>query len=285
MKNLVFKVICYLICLTVFSCSKDDFPEFNKIESARVITLIADTPEVNPGAAVTITPVISDLQATTSPKDSVQVCIDTGIAFGAEPSCENNPSKSVLFSERILTLPGGSDNWTGLADSFVVNIPSSTILFNQRSLQDQYNGINFLVEYIFYPSNSKAIKSLKRIVVSTNLKIQKNTNPLVSNIYSEGLPFTNLPLGASVNLTTDINSTSLESYDQKLSDGTSRALQEDLTTTWFITDGKTKSARTVFQDSNLHTRPSESPIGRSSYIMAVVKDSRGGVGVVKKKLN
>ena len=77
--------VILLLCLT--SCTKDNLPEFNKLDGLRILAFQAATPEVNPGMAVTLTPIISDIGAT-SLNFSASSCIDPGISFGADPSCD-----------------------------------------------------------------------------------------------------------------------------------------------------------------------------------------------------
>jgi hypothetical protein len=282
----MYKVTQLLIAFLILSsCMKDDLPEFNKIEKPRILTIISSQPEVNPGTMVTLTPVISDLSAGPILKDSAQVCIDIGLSLGAEPSCENNPTKVVIHNQRSLVSPGQIDQWTGLADTFVVTIPIDAVIFNLKSDQEKFNGVSYLVEYILHGSDGKDIKTIKRIVVSDTSKVTKNTNPVVTQIFAEGVPLVNLPLNTQVHLTTDVDSSSIESYSLKSNDGTLKNYSEELITTWFITDGEAQFARSLFQDANLYTGPSLAPVGRSAYILAVTKDARGGIAVVRKKLN
>ncbi|MES2803143.1 MAG: hypothetical protein V4654_11665 [Bdellovibrionota bacterium] len=276
----VFFAVVILVLLS--ACSDDNLPEFNKLEGLRVLAFSTSTPEVNPGTTVTLTPVISDLTATNL-SFSVFSCIDLGVSYGADPSCEGNPSKIVIATNQPLTLPGSSENWTGLADSFTVSVPSDTVLFAGRSAQEKYNGLSYLIEYILTNDRGQSTKSLKRILVSESSKTTKNQNPVVTDVLADGVSMSSLSFGSEQSLSTNLSMGSFEPYSVKLSDGSLESRTEQITTTWFITDGETKYYRSVGTSSNPFTNPSGAPSGRSFYLLAVTRDDRGGVSVVKKK--
>lgn len=271
--------------LFVFGCGKNDLPQFNQLSKIRVMALTTPTPEVNPGTTVTITPVISDITATATDTltDSVAACIDIGVAYGVLPTCDNNPSKVVIHANRTLALPGQTESWTGSADSFSVTVPATGIIFYNRSAMDQYNGINYLIEYTLRSSQGSEVKSFRRIVVSDTAKANKNQNPPMTDIFSDGLAMISLNLGGAMQLSTDLSAGSAEAYSLQLSDGSMLGKSEYLSITWFMTDGETKRMRTDVGVTNAYTAPSSMPSGRSVYILAVARDNRGGVSVVKKK--
>lgn len=278
-------ILVLLLATTIFSCSKDDLPDFNKVEGPRVLAIIADKPEANPGDTITITPVISDLNATTGVQDSIQVCIDLGISYGASPSCEGNPTKVVVQNHRSLTLPGVADNWTGAADTASFSIPLDAVIFYQRSDQDKYNGVDYIVEYTLHSPSGLNETAIKRIAVTESTKVAKNQNPTFTDIFANNVSMVNLPVGTKVNLTNNLTNASAENYLIKDAQGNLKSYTEELTVTWFITDGETKYYRSVVGGSNEYTGPGSSPVGRSAYIMAVARDDRGGVIFVKRKLN
>jgi hypothetical protein len=278
-------MILSLLCVFVFSCSKNDLPAFNKIESPRVLAIKADKPEANPGDLITLTAVISDLSATTGVQDSLQVCIDLGIAYGASATCEGNPTKFIVHSHRVLTLPGLAENWTGVTDAASFTLPLEAVIFNQRSDQDKYNGVNYIIEYTLHSPSGVNITAIKRIAVTEASKINKNLNPTFTDIFANNVSMVNLPVGAVVNLSSDLTNASAENYSIKDNQGNLKNYTEDLTITWFITDGETKYYRSLVGDVNEYTGPGTAPTARSAYILAVARDDRGGVVVIKKKLN
>ena len=269
-----------------FSCSESQLPDFNKLDKPRIIALVANKPEANPAEpTITITPVISDLAAVVGVRDSAQVCIDFGIAFGVDPTCENNLTKIILFSFRSLSLPGLASSWTGSADSFSFSIPSAAVIFSQRSSQDMYNGVNYLVEYTLHSPSGQNIKTIKRIVITESAKVLKNTNPVLTNIFADGTAMTNLPINTSVTVTSNLSSSSAENYSTKDTSGNLKNYTEELAVTWFITDGVTKFYRSEVNQGNKYDGPVSAPAGRKGYIFAVARDNRGGVAIVKQQLN
>ena len=60
--QLVLIAVCSLTGLAG-GCSKNNFPEYIALGDLRILTMIIDQPEVNPGTLVNITPVISDYRA------------------------------------------------------------------------------------------------------------------------------------------------------------------------------------------------------------------------------
>ncbi len=283
MKNIIHqRNVIFFAFLILTNCGKSNLPDFNKLETIRILAFQTATPEVDPGASVTINPIISDIIAT-SLTYSASSCIDLGISFGAEATCENNPSKVVIATNTALTLPGAAESWTGIANSFVVNIPIQAIIFAGRTPEELFNGVNYIIEYVLTNNSGQTVRSIKRIVVSSPAKTAKNANPTTTNIFADGAPMTTLTLAAKLNVTTDLTLASAESYTINNLDGTSTVRTESLATTWFITDGKTKYFRSVGTASNVYETPDAAPTGRSAYLIAMTRDDRGGLSFVKKK--
>jgi hypothetical protein len=269
----------FLLVLTISGCSDDKMPEFTKLDKLRIIALETATPEVNPGATVTVVPWVSDITETTALSDSVSVCVDPGLAFGAPPTCDGNGTTVVLRTNQALTITGS--DFTGSADAFVVNIPTDTILFSNKTSQQIWNGVNYLIDYKLKNSSGVEISAVRRIVVSDVAKTAKNTNPVLSSILSEGVAMAALPVGDRVNLSTDLTSVSQETFQSKNSDGNLVSETEQVAVTWMVTDGETKYARSEIATTNLYTAPGVAPTGRKAHIFAVARDNRGGVKVIK----
>lgn len=269
----------------LFGCSDEKLPEFTNLNKLRVIALVASSPEVNPGAPVTITPWVSDITETTGLTDSVAVCLDPGVSFGASPSCDGNPSKLDIRTNYALTITGS--NFTGSvqpADAFVVNIPLDAVIFANKTAAEQWNGVSYLIDYRLKNSSGVELKSIRRILVSTSTKTTKNANPVLTDILANSTTMTALPVGgATVSLSTDLNASSIESYTRINSDGNLETFSENVSVTWMITDGETKYARTGVGDSVTFTGPAAAPTGRQFHLFAVARDDRGGVSVIKKE--
>jgi hypothetical protein len=276
------KIFFMILSFAFFGCSKSNLPDFNKLDSLRLIAFQTATPEVNPGATVTLTPVVSDVNAT-GLSYSASSCIDPGVSFGADPTCAGNPTQVVIATNLALTLPGAAESWTGAANSFSVTVPIQPIIFANHNSVEQYNGVSYLIDYTLTNNSGQSVHSIKRIVVSDPTKVTKNQNPVVTNIFADGVAMTTLPLSTEVTLTTDLTMASAESYSAQNINGELVTANETLTTTWLITDGKTKYFRSTNSDSNKYTTADSAPTARSSYLIAVVRDGRGGLSFVKKK--
>jgi hypothetical protein len=264
------------------ACTKDNLPKFNKLEGLRILAFQTDTPEVNPGTSVTIKPIISDINAT-SLTYSASHCIDPGLSYGASATCENNPSKQVIASNVALTAPGVGESWTGLADSFTFNVPIEAIMFSSRTPTETYNGVSYLIEYTLVNNLGESVKSVKRIIVSETSKTPKNLNPATSQVFAGGVAMVSLSLSSKLSLSTDLSLTSAENYNLKNLKGELVNQVENLTTTWFVTDGETKFYRSNGVSTNEFTAPDQAPANRSFYLLAISRDDRGGVSLVKKK--
>lgn len=262
------------------SCSDSKLPKYVELTELRVLSLIADKPEVNPGETVAITPIISDVNETTSLSYEAYGCIDLGVALGAEPSCANNTTKVTLKQDTI-TASFNSDmsqNFTGTGPRFNAVIPADTIIFNQRSETDKYNGVGYLIEYKISNTRGQTVSTIKRILVSNKTSGEKNLNPVIDQLQSNGVALGNndFPLNAKVTLSMLFNTNSFQVYTLKKYDGSAENKSEALTTTWFITDGSLKYFRSSNQDTNEYEAPSALPTTRKSFLISISRDSRGG---------
>lgn len=277
------RIFCLVASFLMLSCGEDNLPEYIKLGGLRVLALEVNSggfSEVAAGSTVTVVPYVSAIDFSGSIQYSAQGCVDPGLGFGAEPTCEGVPGAVVLASNASLTAPGSVNDWTGAADSFNVNLPASGVIFAGKSAQEQFNGVSYLVTYSLQDSLGRSVKSFRRIVVST--KTPKNQNPSSVSVLSNGSVFTSYPLNSSVNLSISIAGVGAESFSEQLSDGSFRARSEEITTTWFISDGEMKFFRTLSGDVNQFTGPSALPSGRKAYVIAVTRDGRGGVAVTQR---
>ena len=279
MRNLILIIFLVLDVLVFTGCSDKKLPEFTKLDKLRIIALESNTPEVDPGATVTITPWVSDITETVGLTDTVSVCTDPGVAFGATPTCDGSGTQVNIRTNQALTITGS--NFTGSANTFNVTIPADTIVFANRTSQEKWNGVNYLIHYKLKNSAGTEISAIRRIVVSETAKTTKNASPVVSTILSDGASMVALPVGTKVNLSTNMTAESQESFQSKNSDGNLTVESEQVAVTWMVTDGETKYARSEIAATNQYTGPSSAPAGRKAHIFAVARDNRGGVKVIK----
>lgn len=276
------KMLFLFSVIIISSCSNKKLPEFTRLDKLRIIALEVNTPEVDPGATVTVTPWVSDITEATGLTDSVSVCLDPGISYGASPTCEGDGSKVDIRTNQALAITGS--NFTGSASAFNVTIPADTVMFANKTSQQKWNGVNYLIQYKLKNSAGVEITAVRRIIVSETAKTPKNLNPVASLILSDGVAMTTLPIGNKVNkvyLSTDMTTVSQESFQSKNTDGNLIAESELVAVTWMVTDGETKYARSEIGANDQYTAPDSAPTGRKAHIFAVARDNRGGVKVLK----
>lgn len=269
-------VIVNLIGNSILGCSENNLPKYNILSGLRVLALVAEPPETDPGKTVIITPIVSDINESTELTYSSFACIDDSIAAGGTPSCLNNPTRIPLSSGSITNL-NASSAFTGLAPTISLTLPTTESLLGQRTPQQKYNGVSYIVEYVLQNSRGESVHSIKRILVSDSSKTVKNKNPLLSNLTFDGLSASsNLPLNTTTKIKINYSGTPRESFQRMTRDGELLTETEELTTTWFNTDGKMKSLRTLNENQNEFTGPSTLPATRPSFIIGITRDGRGG---------
>jgi hypothetical protein len=283
MKNFLWNPYASLLVLALLAsgCTDDGLPKYNVLGELRVLALVSQPAEVNPGDTVTVTPLVSALSETTSLHYQALVCLDPGVSLGVEPTCANSASKVELANTNISTL-NTTVAFTGVADALTFTVPDATTLFSLRSPHVLYNGVSYLFEYILQNSSGVSVKSFKRILVSDPTKTTKNSNPVIADILLNSVSATTLPLGTKNAIQLSYTTSQSESYTKMNSKFVLTNEQEELVTTWFISDGKMKYQRSLGTDSNEYEGPASAPLTRPAFIIAVVRDGRGGVGYLLK---
>ncbi len=264
--------------LGLFACSNNTFPVYSKLDSIRILALIADKPEVNPGATVTLTPYISDTTgAGRALNFSASACPDPGVGVGATASCVGNPLTVTLATNQAVTLPPASTSYAGAVDALTVNIPV-TALVGQSSM-NIYNGVSYLITYQLSGSDGAVLaSSFKRIVVSQGRAL--NLNPVLTDVLVDGVSITAAPTKL-VSFSAQIPSTSAEKFTYQDNLGKVQSSTESLLVTWFSNTGDFQYVRTNFLDSNQLT-PSGATLGAHPIYIAVVRDGRGGEAILQK---
>lgn len=275
------------LMFSLLSCSTDTFPKYIALTGLRVLALQTSTPEISPGTAVTITPFISDINNAGPWTYSAEGCFDPGITYGANPSCTDSTTRTVFATNQAVTssLLTASNVYSNSVDTFTVPAAQTTSILSGRGSEDTYNGVNYLVVYTISNSSGETVKSFRRLVVTESTKTTKNSNPSTTDLLANSSTLGTLSANTEVTLTASFSSTSAETYSYKDSTGSLISSTESLLTTWFITDGSMKYYRTSQGDSNTYTTPSSYPSTRRSSVIAVTRDSRGGVHVVQRTIN
>ncbi len=280
MKALSFVALGVFSIAFATSCSSDDFPKYVELGGLRILALQTGTnggaAENAPGDSVTVTPYVSDYRGARTITYAAVACTDPGIGAGVEPTCDGVADR-VAVANGALTIPATSR--TGAGNSFTVNIPSTALA--GRSAADQYNGVGYLLTYTLTASDGTTVRSFKRLIVSS--KSPKNMNPTLTGVLANGSPMTAMPAG-EVTIRASYLTGSIESYSAMKTDQSVTARTEELVTTYFITDGSLKTFRTVNDQTTTYTPPSPVPTDHTPVMVAVTRDSRGGISVVVQGL-
>jgi hypothetical protein len=273
--------------LVIIGCGRNDFPKYTDLGDLRILTIIVDHPEANPGDTVTFTPVLSDLKGQGRAINySVQGCIDPGVGIGAVPVCIN-PDPNSLQTGTVSISPGASQTYTGPVSTFSLTLPDAATIFSGRSSVDQYNGIAYLVFYTIGVPNGPTINSFLRVIVSPAGKTLKNQNPVTTSVDLNNSPVAGIfPMPASASdFRVTYPASSAETYQVLQQDGGSATHTEELINTWFISDGSFESSRTIGNTEDSWTPPDSKPANRGSVILVVTRDGRGGAAFQKVEMN
>jgi hypothetical protein len=278
----------WIFSLLVTSCAPKEFPNYNLLGGLRILTVIADHPEVSPGDTVSFTPVLSDLNGQGRTLTySVQACVDPGVGLGAQPVC-SDPDPASIQSGTLTPAAGTSSTYTGPVAAFSVVMPSDTAIFAGRNAADQYNGVSYLVLYqISTADGAETVQSFLRVKVSSAAKTQKNANPNIVSVDRDGSPVSgvfSIPSSLSV-FKISAAAGAAESYSKMNRDGSLINAAEELVDTWFISDGLFEYQRTLSQTANSWAPPASKPSGRGAVIVVVTRDGRGGAAFQKVEMN
>jgi len=272
----IFRLIPLLVTLSLSSCSRPSFSNFNQLGGLRILTIeaLSNQSEVNPGTTVTLQPVVSDLNAGGRTINvTIKACVDPGVDIGADPECINPDITSTSsFSTTTLSSNG---TYTGEAPTFTVTVPAAPANYVNAPAYEQYNGVSYLIIYSLQASDGSTVTAFKRIMVSSPGKIAKNLNPNFASIAGNGVPLgtNNVYNAATLKLVPSFQNAP-ETYQVMNLDGSFSTQIETLTTTWFITDGSMQYQRTTNGDSN-QWQP-EKPLTRGATMVVVSHDGRAG---------
>lgn len=265
-------VVILALLLVSGSCSNSNFPNVSLLGSLRILSLQLNTPEVSPGASVTLTPLISDLNgAGRALTYTIDTCADFGIDLGATPSCDSRPDLVVVANNQPLT-GLTAPTYTGTGPTASITVPTN--ILDSYGTVDQYNGVSYLVIYKVFSGTTELARGLKRIVAST--KTPKNNNPALLGIQSNGTALSTTLPPTVVTLLPNLSPGSAETYTQMFSDGTSTTQQETLLTSWYISDGTLSDSVTAVTQGDTWTPPAAAPSTRPVLLIAVTRDQRGG---------
>lgn len=271
------KLFLLIISLLLYACG-DDFKKVEVLSEFRILSIVADTPEVFPGPLVDVKLrlFVSDVKGGGRPINGTTVsCIDPGIAFGAKVNCDHDPSAVPgtydIDTANDLDL-GAANLFTGLAtDELTVRIPQT--IFAGRSTTEQFNGVSYIVIFNF-TVDGKAVSVFKRIVATNRGSL--NTNPSGSAIFLNGVAITSAPAKDDK---LKVTTSSPVTYDFINAEGDTETRTEVFQVAWFITQGqfdkpKSDVDETVKYLGDAATTP--------SLVISIVRDDRGGAEIVRE---
>jgi hypothetical protein len=270
----------FILAVMTSSCGKDDMPKYQSLGDLRILTVLVDKPEANPGDPVTFTPVLSDLHGNGRTINfSVQACIDPGLSYGADPVCTNPDPQSIRNGSHIISA-GTDSTYTDLVSSFTLTMPDQITMFAGRNEIDKENGVIYLVQYNIRIENGPAINSFLRVFVSNTAKTPKNQNPLIASVDLNDNPLSSatssIPMPGVSNFRVVSPPSSSETYTVIQPDGSVLIHTEEMLNTWFVTDGEFDYSRTTGSAENKWSPPGAKPSGRNPVIVVVTRDGRGG---------
>ena len=280
--------LAFILIIMMTNCGRDDLPKYQALGDLRILTIVVDKPEVNPGDTVTFTPVLSDLNGQGRLINfAVQACVDPGVANGADPTCLNPDPVSIQTG--TITIPAGaSQTYTGPVAPFSLTMPDANTIFANRSAADQYNGVIYLVQYNISVPDGPAINSFLRVFVSdATTKTQKNQSPSITSVDLNDSPVPDtIPMPTSgSNFRVISPASSSETYQVMQNDGSFLTRTEEMLNTWFVSDGEFDFSRTTGSTENLWTPPGSKPSNRGMVILVVTRDGRGGSTFQKIEMN
>jgi len=263
--------------VTTVSCGNENLPKYRDLKNLRLLGLIADAPEVAPGSTVTITPVISDTEGNgRGLLYTAESCLDLGLSYGGSPNCENNPTRTIVANSQPVTGLSGPAFTAAVSSTFSVTVPSSAVIFAGRSSIEQHNGVPYLINYrVLASDGSVSVSAFKRVLVST--RTTKNQNPVLSDIFSEGLPMSSYPVGP-VRLKPNYPEAAMETYAVMDSQSNISTKTEEIRMLWFTNYGKVVETPTEAKGETSY-EPITKPDDKTVVLVGLLKDDRGGAAV------
>jgi hypothetical protein len=270
-------------------CGNDDLPDYFLLDRLRVLganTTVAAAEFSAGTAGIQVAFHVSDpTGAGRTLNYSLEACIDPGIGLGATPSCNGNPTRTVITASSTFVPGSAATNYYGVLTTPAFSIPSAGTMFidprtgSSRPSYEQANGVGYLVFLTLTASSTESVTAFKRIIVST--KATKNQNPvfgtpslLFAGVDAAAYTLTTTPFTAVAQATTG----STESYSVTQTDGSLESKTEKLTVTWLVSTGEIRFTRTDPGFENRYTPVS--PLPAKTSIIAVLRDDRGGSAIV-----
>lgn len=273
----------FFMLILLASCGDDNFNKVEVLKGFRILSVVMTNPvmdsEVQEGTVVRLQLYVSDAEGAVRTQPIVGTttsCIDPGISLGAKVNCDHDPSAPIPFTLHTNSPDLAANLYTGLADDFVdVTVPVG--IFTGRSAREQFNGVSYIVIFNF-TVDGKEVSAFKRIVATNRFPLKLNQNPSGSSILLNGTAIATAP---SENDILEVTSNLPETYEYITLDGNTETRTEELVVAWFVTQGEFDKPKS---DVNESVKYLGSAPTVPSIVLTVVRDRRGGVEIVRRKL-
>ncbi|MEZ4846349.1 MAG: hypothetical protein R2877_05235 [Bdellovibrionota bacterium] len=273
------KKILFMSMLFLLASCEDDENRFFQLGEFRVLAVQADFPEIDGNSptpiTVTLTPFVSDVKAAGRTLSiDILACPDPGLQLGNEPTCDESLSTTQTIAYANVNSSTLGARFTGAMPSFTVDVPPG--LLTGQTAQTQFNGLDYLITMKF-SAGSESTSTYKRITVSQ--RTPKNKNPRIENVLRNG------NTGGSIHNNDSLGIDLLagfgaQTYEFRDQDGIISEKNEELTTSWFTYKGTTDLRRTFINEETVFE---QTPNTNNPFVVAVLRDDRGGIDVVLRE--
>ncbi len=263
-------LILFLIMIIISSCGDDKLNKVETLGGFRILAIKASASEKTQanGLTVTATPYVSDVNgAGRSITGTVDGCVDPGVAYGADATCEGNSTK-VSAAYTINGARGGTKLNSGWADpTAALSIPDA--IFTGRTTREKFNGVPFLIVFTFVVDGS-TYKSFRRIHITNRTSL--NTDPTLSSLKLNGGAIAKPSNGDSLSA----SYSGAETYDYMRVDGVTETRTEKLVMAWYVSEGELDISKATAAES---VKYKSTPPSGNLLVIGVLRDERGGVAV------
>jgi hypothetical protein len=263
------QIILLSALILISSCGDNKLNKVEKLGSFRILAIKTTTPELTQANGLTViaTPFISDISSGgRTITGNVEGCVDPGIAFGAEATCDGNSTR-VTSAYSVDTTDAASLNSKWGPDSVPLSIPDA--IFTGRSSIEKFNGVPFIIIFSL-SADGVTYKSFRRILVTNRTTL--NTNPSLTSLLLNSGAMAKPKNGDYFG----INYSGTETYDYMRVDGVVESRTEKLVMAWYVSDGTLNiSKANATETVQFKSDPPATPL----LIIGVLRDERGGVAV------
>ena len=262
----------------ISSCANNNFSPYSKLKGLRIVAIKAAQPELDLGGSTALETLVSwtDKDAQTLTHEAV-ACLDPGVSFGADATCEGSTSKQTLVASGSLVLT--APHFTDVVSLGTLNVASflNSTVFASYPDSSRYNGVSILVVYKVSASDGTLVTASKSILVSDASKTTKNANPSIPALALDAATLSQFPTTKGTISATTVSNEASDAYVVKNSDGTLIPFKEELLLTWFLSEGSIKRTHTIGSDENTFTPEATDTAKPTKTLVVVVRDGRGGI--------